>query len=112
MISAIPSKKIIATIDQNNAYKPAPKLTLANGKKRIMPKNSVIPAKVDTVQEKIGEIKQFSTDESTIFVSDSSSNFFPEGTGIYKISGTDVSEAIAVKNTEGDYMVAKIVNVR
>lgn len=57
---------------------------------------------VEQVGNKIGEVKYFLKEEMD--AKDLSSNEYPVGTEIYEIEGIDVEDAIAIKNSEGEYI--------
>lgn len=59
----------------------------------------------DKIDEKIGEIKQYSDVEGTY--SNGFSNKYPVGTKLYSIKDVKVSDYIAIQTAEGLYIKAK-----
>jgi hypothetical protein len=62
---------------------------------------------VDTelIGSKLGQVTKYSSHEGTY--SGNFSNTYPKGTKYYKIIGTDVNKAIAVKEIDGTFIEAK-----
>ncbi|CAM3092084.1 hypothetical protein PALU110988_00615 [Paenibacillus lupini] len=61
--------------------------------------------KVESVDGKIGSIKQLLTEE-VYHEDDETSNYYKEGTGLYQITGAPVESAIAVEAAPGQYVRA------
>jgi hypothetical protein len=59
----------------------------------------------ELIGSKLGQVTKYSSHEGTY--SGNFSNTYPRGTKYYKIIGTDVNEAIAVKEKDGIYIEAK-----
>ncbi len=65
--------------------------------------------KISSIDKEIGEILQFTTNESD-GSTDNSSNYFPKGTKIYSIVNIDTSIAVAVKSGDNEYVKAYLFN--
>ncbi|QSF47812.1 hypothetical protein JRJ22_15970 [Paenibacillus tianjinensis] len=63
--------------------------------------NRVEPEQVDSI---IGKVTKYSDHEGTY--SGNFSNHFPKGTKYYNIKGVNISEAIAIKLSDGSYIKA------
>lgn len=59
---------------------------------------------VSEVEYEIGEIQKYSNENIAYHVN--SSNYFSEGTKLYKIKGLSTEEAIAAKDEDGSYIKA------
>lgn len=59
------------------------------------------------VEESIGEVELYSSQEIIASRSKVFSNVFPAGTKIYKIKNVSIDDAIAVRKGNGDYIKAE-----
>jgi hypothetical protein len=64
--------------------------------------------KVESVDEKLGEIEHFLSEE-TLHEPNGSSNFYKEGTALYQIKGVPMELGIAVEAAPGQYVKAEPV---
>lgn len=77
------------------------KFVVNEGQSYIISDNRVAPEQVDS---KIGEVTKYSDHEATY--SGNFSNYFPKGTNYYNIKGVTLSEAIAIKLSDGTFIRA------
>lgn len=61
---------------------------------------------VNQVEEQIGTITHYSDVEGEAKYSSNFSNYFEEGTKLYKIKNIDTSEAIAIQSGDGTFIKA------
>lgn len=63
---------------------------------------SVTSEKVNSVENKIGSVKYYSTDETSSYKNDFS-NYFKAGTTLYSIKNVNTDNAIAAETSNGRY---------
>lgn len=73
-----------------------------NGQTYIINTNEKPVETVAEVEYEIGKIEKYSNENIAYHVN--SSNYFSEGTKLYKIKGLSTEEAIAAKDEDGSYI--------